>query len=141
MTIQFTVPGRPIAKQRPRAAISKNGKPYFYTAKNTVDYENRVRFAAEEAMQGRQPLQGPLLLVVRFRRTPQKALSKANTALALEDKLRPTVRPDVDNLVKSVKDALNGIAWADDSQIVAMQCDKMYGPADATEVLVREWTP
>jgi Holliday junction resolvase RusA-like endonuclease len=52
--------------------------------------------------------------------------------------LRPTSRPDTDNYIKSVQDALNGIVWKDDSQVVALIADKWYSDKPRIEIDVRE---
>ncbi len=50
-------------------------------------------------------------------------------------RLRPTVRPDLDKLIRAVNDALTGIVWADDSQITAMRVAKVY--VDQCDPLIR----
>lgn len=47
-----------------------------------------------------------------------------------------SVRPDLDNLVKLVKDALNGVAYVDDSQVAHLRAEKLYGPTAYTSVAV-----
>ena len=67
-------------------------------------------------------LRGPLTCPVRltcviYRAVPQ-SWSRRKRADAIADKIRPTTRPDVSNVIKGIEDALNGVWYADDSQIV-----------------------
>ncbi len=48
----------------------------------------------------------------------------------------PITRPDLDNLVKAVKDALNGVLWRDDSQVIELEAKKIYGNPPGVEIEV-----
>ena len=61
---------------------------------------------------------------------------KKKQASALDGTLRPTGKPDLDNVAKLLADALNGILWHDDSQIVALEVEKHYGASPATALSV-----
>lgn len=144
--LTFTVPGRAVAKGRPRMWVNpKTGRPVAYTPKNTADYENRVRLTAQAAIEDRgdgcYPLTGPIYLRCTFIRVVQKAKSKTFRAEALAGLHRPTQRPDVSNLVKSVEDALDGVAWVDDGQVVVSVGEKCYGEQEETIVSVSTWRP
>ena len=52
----------------------------------------------------------------------------------------PTVKPDCDNIIKIVCDALNGLAYRDDSQVVAVTCQKKYGVEPAVHVVITDWS-
>lgn len=92
MEISFTIPGQPIPKGRPR--IGRGG--HVFTPKRTTQFEDRVKLFAAIARVA--PLSGPLYV---------------DTAFYLKD----SRRMDGDNLQKAVLDALNGIAYVDDSQV------------------------
>jgi Holliday junction resolvase RusA-like endonuclease len=64
--------------------------------------------------------------------------SKKKRETALSGVSRPTGKPDLDNIAKLYCDALNGIVWKDDSQIVAMQLTKRYGHEPKTIITVRQ---
>jgi Holliday junction resolvase RusA-like endonuclease len=64
-----------------------------------------------------------------------KSTSKKNRALMLEDKLLPTKKPDSDNIAKVICDALNGVAYGDDTQIVKLVVNKRY-TAEEPKVIV-----
>lgn len=94
----FTVHGDPVPCQRVR--VTKRGT---YTPKRTRDYERLVRYGAVSA--GAKPVNGPVYVRARF--------------------FRANHRPcDVDNLLKSAWDALKGVCWQDDSQVVAVLATK-----------------
>jgi len=110
--MKFIIDGKPHAKQRPR--VLKNG--HAYTPQETVNYENWVRLCYRQQC-GDAYFEGPLIMTI--------------TAYLAEPKKKtqqyPTKRPDVDNLIKSIADALNGIAYKDDSAIVKAEIQKLYG--------------
>jgi len=109
MTYEFTIPGPPCAKQRPRFT----GK-HTYTPQKTVNYENLIKLC----------YQGP-----RFEGAVDMEIAAyfARPKKKLPENALPTKRPDWDNVGKIVSDALNGIAYNDDSQIVHAQVSKFYG--------------
>jgi Holliday junction resolvase RusA-like endonuclease len=83
------------------------------------------------------PLEGPLELSVTFYfKRPQSWLKARRDAV--DDGETPWYmgKPDLDNLVKLVKDAGNGILWRDDAQVVRLDADKVYGPENETIINV-----
>ena len=52
--------------------------------------------------------------------------------------LRPTTKPDIDNVIKAVLDGLNGVAYADDSQVVALSASKCYSDDPRVVVIVED---
>ena len=120
-TIRLEIAGIPIAQGRPRATVI-SGQARMYDPKNAKDYKLQVRYAAMQQLQGRKPLEGPLRLSVEFYRDIPRSWSKRKQLNAGAGLIRPTSKPDLDNYVKAVKDALKGVCWLDDSQVVE------YGP-------------
>jgi Holliday junction resolvase RusA-like endonuclease len=112
--------GQPVAKARPRFG---NGRAY--TAVKTVWYEQALAYAGKVAMKGREPLACALRIEVLAAFEVPASWSKAKRAEALNGRLRPTGRPDFDNIAKTI-DALNKIVWNDDSQIVHATISKRY---------------
>lgn len=134
--IRLTVPGDPVGKARPR--VVRGG--HAFTPTKTVNYETQVRerFAAEYP--GFVPLSGPVALVLTaFFRVPQSRSGRQRAAM-LAGEIHPTVKPDVDNLLKIVADSLNGLAYLDDKQICAAQVVKKYADAPRVEITVKERT-
>ena len=129
--IEFTIPGLPIAKGRPRFT-TKGGFGRTYTPVKTVNAENVVAMYAQMAL--KRPLAGAIRLEVITIHPVPKSWPKADKAEALADRIRPTTKPDADNLGKLVLDALNGVGYADDKQVVELIVLKFYGEKPLTVV-------
>lgn len=124
--VAFTIPGEPVAKGRARSFI-RAGHVAHYTPDKTARYENLVKLAAQQAMADVPPLEGPVSLVVRaFLGIPQSWSLKKQRSAAIGE-LTPTKRPDLDNIVKAIKDGANGVTWKDDSQVIDVIASKRYG--------------
>lgn len=129
--IVFEIPGRPFAKQRPRA--TRGGR--MYTPEETIAFERTVGQIALQHFPA--PMDGPIRVTIRATFKPAKSWSKKKTAEHLN---KPhTQRPDVDNCAKAILDGLNRIAWADDSQIAALSVSKIWGPCERTIVQVERF--
>ena len=135
-SLSITIPGPPIPKGRGRAT-SIGGHARIYTPTRTRRYEDLIRLEGGRAMEGRELLSGPLSVEVRAFVPIPKSLNKARTAAALDGTLRPTTRPDCDNYAKLV-DGLNGVAWADDAQIVSLLATKHYSDRPRLELVAEE---
>lgn len=109
--MRFTVPGRPVPKERPRRG--RNGR--FYTPARTRSYEEKVGWAARSA--GVRILPGPVSLTARF------YLSRCPPG-------------DLDNYLKAVADGLKGIAYRDDRQVVKMAAEVSRCPVGEERVEV-----
>ena len=126
--IRFRVNLQPVAKGRPRFA-SRGNFAVAYTDAKTREAE--TNFAAQAVKyRPERPLEGPIKLNLVFASIRPKSKSKKI--------VHWTTRPDLDNFVKLVKDALNKIFWRDDSQIVELNARKVYGDGWYTEVEIRE---
>jgi Holliday junction resolvase RusA-like endonuclease len=132
--INFTVYGEPVAQGRPRATIIK-GRARMYDPKKSSDYKDYVRLAASKYAPEKL-LEGPLSLQVRIYRPIPAHTSKKKTEQAEAGIIRPTTKPDTDNYVKGIKDALNKVIWRDDSQIVELVAGKYYSERPRVEVVV-----
>ena len=131
--IKLTIPGEPCAKQRPRT--TKQG--HTYTPQKTVNYETLVR-ELYILQNFRQQLEGELVMTVRAYFTIPKSASKKKAADMVGGRIRPTKRPDWDNVGKIISDALNGLAYRDDSQIVRATVEKYYSDEPRVEVEIQE---
>jgi len=89
-------------------------------------------------MAGSPPFEGPVVLEVDIYVAVPKSKSKKWKAAALAGEIRPTTKPDIDNIIKSAADGLNLIVWIDDSQIVQLQTAKFYSDAPRLEIAVRK---
>jgi len=115
--INFTIRGTPVPKARPRAAI-RGEHAIIYTPKNTAQFELYVKQIANENAPPKL-LSGPLEMTLDFYlQRPQSLSANINYM---------TKRPDVDNLAKSVMDALEGVIYEHDAQVVVLHIVKQYG--------------
>ena len=136
LTRAFTVPGEPKGKMRPKAC-SFGGHSRVYTPGKQIEYENWIRCCYRERYPDEPALDGPLCVQVRVHMGIPKSAPKKKRALMLEGKILPTKKPDLDNVIKDL-DALNGIAFADDSQIVGIVASKDYAEAPSVEFVIGE---
>jgi Holliday junction resolvase RusA-like endonuclease len=121
--ITVAISGEPVAKGRAR--ITRRG--FAYTPAATRKYEAHGRLAAQLAMDGRLPIEGPVLISVLVTLPVPSSWSARKRAGALTGSIRPTSRPDIDNYTKAILDALNGIVLADDALVVDLRAIKQYG--------------
>jgi len=130
--LKFTVPGKPQGKGRPRNNPS-GGKPY--TPDKTRDYEDRVKwlyrqahpnisFGDDEALN---------MHIVAYCSITART-GKSERANMLSGDIKPTGRPDGDNILKIVADSLNGMAYKDDAQITTASVVKIYSDNPRVEV-------
>lgn len=131
--INFTVPMQPVGKARPRFA-NRGHRISTYTPSKTREAEAQVAWAAREAMKGAQPFAGALGMTV----VAVFAIPKSWPRAQQIEPPRHTSRPDADNLLKLVGDAMNGICYADDSQVVDARVIKRYGPTPEVRIQIEE---
>ena len=131
--MSFTVPGEPVAKGRARSFV-RNGHVAHYTPEKTARYENLVKLAAERAMAGGAPMSAALRLTVDAVFTIPASWSNKRRAAARGTPV--TKRPDLDNVVKAIKDGCNGVAWVDDSQCTFLHASKVYGETPRVDVRI-----
>ncbi|WP_408376158.1 RusA family crossover junction endodeoxyribonuclease [Paraburkholderia sp. RL18-085-BIA-A] len=136
--VAFTVPGVPQGKGRPRFARRGNFVS-TYTPAKTVSYENLVKMAAAEAMAGMVPFKRPLSMLLTIHMPIPESWSKKRKDLAFRGLIGATVKPDWDNVGKLVADAMNGIAYVDDKQIVSATVAKQYGTVPHIAVRIQEY--
>lgn len=121
--IKFEIPGEPKGKGRPK--FSRHGKfVKTYTPETTVNYENWVKICFQEAKQ--KKLTGQLKAFISCRFTIPNSYSNKKKEQALKGDLRPTKKPDVDNVAKIILDSLNGLAYEDDKNIVSCKVEKWF---------------
>lgn len=134
--MKFWIPGKPQGKARART-VCHGGRVHSFTPENTVLYENLIKMCFEQAKpEGWQPLQGWVEMTVRAVFPVPKSYSKKRTKWCLEGSEKPTAKPDCDNIGKVLCDALNGLAYVDDKQIVRLVVEKEYGEQAGVEVTI-----
>jgi Holliday junction resolvase RusA-like endonuclease len=136
----FSMSGEPRGKGRPRTSV-RGGFARVYTDAATRKYEASVRKIATAVMDGDPPLEGALSLSIRLRFPIRKTGSKATKAAKALGEIAPTVKPDWDNAAKAICDALNGVIYLDDSQIVRAFVTKVYSDKPGVDVRVEAYEP
>jgi Holliday junction resolvase RusA-like endonuclease len=121
--IEIVVLGVPVAKGRPRFAKATG---HTYTPEKTRNFEAALKYAAEQVMGERPPLDGPLELDMQVVVPIAQSWPKKRQAAARDLREWPTRKPDFDNFQKVV-DGLNMVVWIDDGQIVRSTFEKRYG--------------
>jgi Holliday junction resolvase RusA-like endonuclease len=109
-----------------------------YPDPDTAAYEATLAQAAKLFMRGKAPSARPLVLLVHAFKPIPPSWSNRDRDLALAGGILPTSRPDGDNYLKIV-DALNGIVWIDDAQVVDGRVIKRYSARPALRIEVREF--
>lgn len=127
--IEFTIPGDPVPKGRPKSARIGN-RAILYTPKKTRAYEAYIASAAKDYTPSGGLLEGPLRVSLSFYFKRPKSLSKKC--------LYHVKRPDIDNIIKSILDALEGVIYKNDSQVVELHATKSYGDPSHVEVKIEE---
>lgn len=137
-SIRFSIPGSPFGKQRPRV-VNKGKFSTAYTPKETVNYENLVKVMYQEAAKGKRFRDDDMLdvRIIAYYEIP-KSTSKKRRKLMLEHQIRPTKRPDFDNIGKIICDSLNKLAYRDDSAIVDAQVRKFYSDKPRVDVVIKK---
>jgi Holliday junction resolvase RusA-like endonuclease len=135
--IQFTINGETVAQGRPRAGKTRTGKTVVYDPTKSRDYKQFVKLIASQNRPS-QPYEGPIMMQIDVYKQIPKSMPKYKRELALEGKLRPTTKPDTSNYAKGIEDALNGIIYKDDSQIVSSVINKFYSETPRVDITVCE---
>lgn len=138
MTITFTVPGSPQGKMRPRV-VKRGNFVQTYTPDKTVNYENLVKLMYGQEAKGRvfDREKSLRVLIVALYDIPQST-SKKRAELMRIGEIRPTKKPDLDNIAKIICDALNGVAYHDDAQVVDLKVVKYYSDTPCVTVTIEE---
>lgn len=133
--VQLKIPGNPHGKERPQFS-ARNRR--MYTPTKTINYEELTKVLYKQAY-GTQmfPKGVPLDLRIYSYHPIPESDSLTIRAKKLAGIIRPTIKPDFDNVVKIVADALNKIAYYDDSQIVDSITRKFYSDNPRVEVLIQ----
>ena len=134
--VQFTVPGIPVAKGRPR--FRQNG--FAYTPQKTANFEALVKWEYHRQVGDVEPYAKgiPLEIEIEARFSPPASVSKKKYAAMINGDIFPTKIPDIDNVAKAVLDGLHGVCYQNDSSVVKLIATKRYASQPGTVVTVRE---
>ena len=134
--VSFYIPGEPVGKGRARSTASG----HHYTPEKTRQYEEAVGYIALQAMAGKQPLvQACRIELVVLCGIPKSASKSARQEM-MAGNVRPTKKPDTDNCLKAVKDAINRIVYVDDSLVVEDEVKKFYSDTPGTTAYIYTWS-
>jgi Holliday junction resolvase RusA-like endonuclease len=101
-----------------------------------VSYEGLVGYTAAQAMAGAPLIEGPVQVTLRIDCDIPASWSRIKQWRAREGHIRPTTKPDIDNAIKALFDAMNGVVFKDDVQVVAVSVVKRYAAAPGAQVVV-----
>jgi len=132
-TIKLIIEGEPKQTQRPRTTFTghfyvpnaaKNKKEVRKQIKQQLDIENFDIIDCEVKMK------------IKFYASIPKGFSKTDKVLAEMGYIRPTTTPDIDNLMKTYMDAITGVLWLDDGQVIETHSYKYYSITPRTEIIL-----
>lgn len=138
MRIEFTVAGSPHGKGRPQFS-TYGGRVHTRTPEKTVIYENLVKVEYQRQC-GKSRFPDDAMLAVEifaYYDIPQSASNKKKQAMR-DGTMRPKTKPDADNVIKTICDSLNKIAYHDDAQVVEVVLHKYYSDEPRTRVIIAE---
>lgn len=130
---KFTVLGQPQGKGRPRFVRTATGGRAVTPAR-TRAYESYISWEYTRQANVYYSARYALKMSIKaFFKVPKSTSKKQKTKM-LAGEIRPTKKPDMDNIIKAIADALNGIAYEDDKQIVECCIKKYYTEEERIEV-------
>lgn len=135
MTCDFVVEGKPVGKGRPRFKRVGNFVQ-TYTPANTAEYEKLVRLRFQNA--GGAITDKPVKIEIVACFAPPKSARKKDKIEMLANRILPEKKPDCDNIAKIILDALNKIAYIDDSQVIELVVKKRYSAEAKVIVHIEE---
>lgn len=136
MNILFEIPGIIQPQERPKFS-TYGGRARAVDPIKSRDFKHFIKMVSAEHAPAAL-IETEIHLSVDIYRPIPKSLSKKKRAEAIAGILRPTKKPDLDNLVKGIKDGMSKVIWHDDAQIVEMTVRKFYSENPRAVVKV-EW--
>ena len=136
MKYEFEVLGEIVGKERARVNMYTCR---VYTPNKTKDYEFlvqqyfRMKYPKYETLKGRISIN-----IIAYLKIP-KSTSKTKIQEMLENKISPTKKPDVDNIAKSILDAMNGLVFEDDNQVSKISVEKRFALEEKAVIEVEEY--
>lgn len=136
MIYEFEVPGKIVGKGRPRLNTYTGS---VYTPTRTKDYETLVeqyfllKYPKFKTLEGRINIS-----MIAYFSIP-KTTKKSEIEQMLNNKISPTKKPDIDNIIKIILDAMNKFAFKDDIQITKLEIEKKYGLEEKMQIIIEEY--
>lgn len=136
--VLIEIPGDAVAQSRPHFAVH-GGHAVAFDRKESREYKAYARLLAVKAMKDTEPIrEAPVRVAIDVTRRIPRSFSKKKTAMAMDGKIRPISKPDVDNVAKAILDSFKSVVWLDDSQVVELTVSKRYGEIPGAKVVVTE---
>lgn len=137
--MEFEVIGAPVGKRRPKFSTI-HGYAQAIKPKEDVYYENLVKISFQQAKPNNYSLfNKPIKMKIEASFAIPKSFSKSKQSQALEGILLPLTKPDADNIAKIICDALNDVAYKDDTQIVGLEITKRYAMEPKVKITLDEY--
>ena len=136
--IVLIIDGNPFGKQRPRVVRTRKGASRAFTPEKTANYESYIKTLYRQKYGRRTSFKedDELHLDIKAYYEIAKSTPKYLKEMMLIGVVKPTKKPDVDNIIKIIADSLNGVAYKDDKQIVACSCQKFYASEPRVEIVI-----
>ncbi|WP_196600513.1 RusA family crossover junction endodeoxyribonuclease [Pectinatus frisingensis] len=130
--IKLIIDGECVPQARPRFSRHR-----VYDTEKCREYKEYVRWSALQQVHC-DIIGGPVSFSLTVYRSIPKSFSKKERLAAISGKILPITKPDTDNYIKGVKDALKGIVWFDDAQVTDERCSKRYAEKPYIYIEVEE---
>ena len=137
--VEIVLDGLPVAFARMRVRFNPKSEHFerpMFEPRKQHEYRALLRLIAQQKMGGRKPLSAPLEVVIGSYFPIPRSWSKVKQRAAAVCAILPAKRPDIDNIVKLAKDAMNGVVYRDDAQIVSLRAIKRYDEKPRLEIRV-----
>ena len=128
MIYEFEVPGKIVGKGRPRLN-TYTGSVY----ETLVEQYFLLKYPKFKTLEGRINIS-----MIAYFSIP-KTTKKSEIEQMLDNKISPTKKPDIDNIIKIILDAMNKFAFKDDIQITKLEIEKKYGLEEKMQIIIEEY--
>lgn len=132
--VQFEIKVKPMGAVR----MTQKGKWKNPAAQRYLDYKKLLGYEARKHF--KTPLEQPIIVTVDFYFPTPTSYTKKKKQLIQEGRVRPAVKPDIDNAAKGIMDSLNNIAYLDDNQVVSLIANKYYADVPRIVITIEEWS-
>jgi len=137
MQIEFIIEG----KVKPKQSFRYTRFGHKYTPRDVKQYARDIQYSFYAKYPKWLPsmfFEKPLRAEIEVYKQMPQSFSKIKKQRALAGEIRPLIKPDVDNCTKNIFDALNGIVYPDDKQIVELSVVKYYSDTDFVKVIIKD---
>lgn len=138
--VEICVMGQPVAQGRPKFSRIC-GHVTAYDPEKSKNYKALVRSEAQRIYEMDKtfaPIDGPCYMTLTVGRSVPKSWSKKMKAMAIKGEIRPTSKPDLDNYVKGILDAINTVIVKDDSRVIGINAIKIYQSNPGVDIVITE---